>query len=44
MLYIVGIGPGHKEYILPKAVNILNKCNVILGFSRAIESIDYIEG
>lgn len=44
MLYIVGIGPGHKEYILPKAVDVLNKCNVILGFSRAIESIDYIEG
>ncbi|MBU3137738.1 precorrin-6y C5,15-methyltransferase (decarboxylating) subunit CbiE [Clostridium gasigenes] len=43
MLYIVGIGPGHKEYILPKAVSVLNKCNIILGFSRAIESIDYIE-
>ncbi|MBU3133037.1 precorrin-6y C5,15-methyltransferase (decarboxylating) subunit CbiE [Clostridium gasigenes] len=43
MLYIVGIGPGNKEYILPKAVSVLNKCNIILGFSRAIESIDYIE-
>ncbi len=43
MLYIVGIGPGHKDYILPKAVSVLNKCNIILGFSRAIESIDYIE-
>lgn len=43
MLYIVGIGPGHKEYILPKAVSVLNKCNIILGFSRAIESIDYIK-
>lgn len=44
MLYIVGIGPGNKEYILPKAVNILKKCNIILGFSRAIKSVDYIEG
>lgn len=44
MLYIVGIGPGNKEYILPKAVSILKKCDFILGFSRAIESIDYIDG
>ena len=44
MLYIVGIGPGNKDYILPKAVSILKKCNYILGFSRAIESIDYIDG
>lgn len=44
MLYVVGIGPGNREYILPKAVSILKKCNFILGFSRAIKSIDYIEG
>ena len=44
MLYVVGIGPGNREYILPKAVNILKKCNFILGFFRAIKSIDYIEG
>ncbi|MGL5085305.1 MAG: precorrin-6y C5,15-methyltransferase (decarboxylating) subunit CbiE, partial [Clostridium sp.] len=43
MLYIVGIGPGSREYILPKAVSILKKCNIILGFSRAIASIDYID-
>lgn len=43
MLYIVGIGPGSKEYILPKAVSILNKCNITLGFSRAIASINYID-
>lgn len=43
MLYIVGIGPGSKEYILPKAVIILKKCNIIIGFSRAIKSVDYIE-
>lgn len=44
MLYIVGIGPGSKEFILPKAVSILKKCNIILGFSRAIKSVDYIDG
>lgn len=43
VLYIVGIGPGSKEYILPKAVEMLEKSDVILGFSRAIKSVDYIK-
>ncbi|GKU26302.1 precorrin-6y C5,15-methyltransferase (decarboxylating) subunit CbiE [Clostridium folliculivorans] len=43
MLYIVGIGPGSKEYILPKATEILEASELILGFSRAIESINYIK-
>lgn len=38
MLYIVGIGPGHKEYILPQAIKILSKCDLIIGFERALES------
>jgi cobalt-precorrin-7 (C5)-methyltransferase len=42
MLYIVGIGPGSKEYILPKATEILEASELILGFSRAIESIEHI--
>lgn len=25
MVYIVGIGPGSKDYILPKAIEILKK-------------------
>jgi cobalt-precorrin-7 (C5)-methyltransferase len=41
-VYIVGIGPGNKDYILPKAVNILEKCNVIIGFERALESLAFI--
>ncbi|GFZ32647.1 precorrin-6y C5,15-methyltransferase (decarboxylating) subunit CbiE [Clostridium zeae] len=43
MLYIVGIGPGSKEYILPKATEILEASDIILGFSRAIESINHIK-
>ncbi|MBK1812385.1 precorrin-6y C5,15-methyltransferase (decarboxylating) subunit CbiE [Clostridium sp. YIM B02505] len=43
MLYIVGIGPGSKEYILPKATEILETSDLILGFSRAIESIEHIK-
>lgn len=40
----MGIGPGNKDYILPIAVKILNKCKIIIGFSRAMQSIDYICG
>lgn len=43
-VYVVGIGPGHKDYILPKAVDTLQKSDLIVGFERAIESLDYIEG
>lgn len=43
MVYIVGIGPGSREYILPAAVEILKRSDVILGFRRAIESVDFIE-
>lgn len=43
MLYIVGIGPGSKDYILPKAMAILEASDLILGFSRAIESIKSIK-
>ena len=40
---IVGIGPGNKDYILPKAVNTLQHSDLIIGFERAIESIDFIK-
>ncbi|MHC1685791.1 MAG: precorrin-6y C5,15-methyltransferase (decarboxylating) subunit CbiE [Clostridiaceae bacterium] len=43
MVYIVGIGPGSREYILPAAVETLKRSDVILGFIRAIESVDFIE-
>lgn len=42
MVYIVGIGPGSREYILPAAVETLKRSDVILGFRRAIESVDFI--
>lgn len=43
-VYVVGIGPGHKDYILPKAVDTMEKSDLIVGFERAIESLDYIKG
>lgn len=42
-VYIVGIGPGSREYILPKAVDTMNKSDVVLAFSRAAESISFVD-
>ena len=36
MVYIVGLGPGNKDYILPKAIDVLNKSDEIIGFRRLI--------
>lgn len=43
MVYIVGIGPGSKQYILPKAIDTLKNCDIILGFDRALKSLDFIK-
>ena len=43
MIYIVGIGPGHKDYILPKAVKVMKKCDLIIGFKRAVDSLDFLD-
>lgn len=43
MIYVVGLGPGSREYILPKAVETLENSDMILGFSRALESINFIK-
>ncbi|MGL5615168.1 MAG: precorrin-6y C5,15-methyltransferase (decarboxylating) subunit CbiE [Sarcina sp.] len=44
MLYIVGLGPGAREYILPKAINVLEDSEIIIGFHRAIDTIKELEG
>ena len=43
MIYIVGLGPGHRDYMTKKALDILEKSDVILGFNRAIDSLDCID-
>lgn len=43
MIYIVGIGPGNVDYITTKAVRILKECDAVVGFSRALESLDFVE-
>ncbi|MCW6108965.1 precorrin-6y C5,15-methyltransferase (decarboxylating) subunit CbiE [Clostridium sporogenes] len=42
-VYIVGLGPGHKDYMLQGAINNLEKVDIIIGFKRAIESLDFIK-
>ncbi|WP_264174721.1 precorrin-6y C5,15-methyltransferase (decarboxylating) subunit CbiE [Clostridium estertheticum] len=39
MVYIVGIGPGNPKYIIPLAVETMEKVDVIIGFERAAASI-----
>lgn len=38
-LYVVGIGPGGKEHMTLKALETINKCDVIVGYTFYIELI-----
>lgn len=40
MIYIIGLGPGHEDYILPKAIKTLKKCHIVVGFKRALDSLE----
>lgn len=42
MVYIVGMGPGSREYILPKAMEVLENSDVIIGFSRLVKELDFL--
>lgn len=42
MVYIVGIGPGNPKYVIPLAVETMEKVDVILGFERATMSVSKI--
>ncbi|NBI06478.1 precorrin-6y C5,15-methyltransferase (decarboxylating) subunit CbiE [Senegalia massiliensis] len=39
-LYIIGLGPGHKDYILPIAKKKIAESNIIIGAKRNLENID----
>ncbi len=41
-LYIVGIGPGKCEYMTLKAIQILNKVDIVVGYGRYIEYIAHL--
>lgn len=40
---IIGLGPGAPEYMLPKAICEMESTHVVLGFSRAIASLDHVD-
>lgn len=42
-IYVIGLGPGHPDYILPKALKTLHEVSAVVGFSRAMESIDFVD-
>lgn len=39
MIYVVGIGPGKKDQMTQRALDVLEKCDVIVGYKRYIELI-----
>ena len=43
-LFIIGMGPGHSDYILPIAKKTVTKVRTLLGSPRALESFEPIEG
>lgn len=43
-LFVIGLGPGHPDYILPLAKKTVMKVRTLLGSSRALESFDPIDG
>ncbi|HIP16341.1 MAG TPA: cobalt-precorrin-7 (C(5))-methyltransferase [Methanothermococcus okinawensis] len=42
-VYIVGIGPGSKEYLTLKAVETVKNANIVVGSKRALELFDIEE-
>lgn len=42
IVYIVGIGPGNMRYLLPAALETMEQCHVVIGFKRAIESLEFV--
>ena len=39
-VYIIGVGPGNTEYILPIAQKYASKCDILIGAKRNLEAFD----
>ncbi|TCO79496.1 precorrin-6y C5,15-methyltransferase (decarboxylating) subunit CbiE [Marinisporobacter balticus] len=39
-VYVLGMGPGSKEYILPVTTKIINTCDVLIGGKRNLKSFE----
>lgn len=37
MIYVIGIGPGHPDYLVPAALKAADKCQVLAGGNRALD-------
>ena len=36
-LYIVGIGPGNPDYVVPRGLNLIKHATVLVGSERSLE-------
>ncbi|NPV52720.1 MAG: cobalamin biosynthesis protein CbiD [Firmicutes bacterium] len=43
-VYVIGIGPGYRDYLLPVARRTAEECDVLVGGKRALELFSYLEG
>lgn len=41
-VYVVGIGPGSREYILKKAIEVMENSDIVLAFDRIEKSINFL--
>lgn len=37
---VVGLGPGHKDYILPKGMEAINNSNIVIGAKRNLQAMN----
>lgn len=42
-LWVIGIGPGDRDYIYPRALNIIEKSNVLIGGKRNLELFSHLD-
>lgn len=42
MVKILGLGPGHKDYIIPRVIEEIKESDYIIGFERAISSLKFL--
>ncbi len=43
-IYIIGIGPGHTDYVLPVARQYIDKCHVLIGGERNLKTFPLFKG
>ena len=43
MIYIVGIGPGDREYLTLKAIKVVEDADLVVGSRRALELFNISE-